>query len=260
MWSPVAYQEAAVLSKEVGEELLSRLEWMAIKPQVVVDLGCGVGELSARLRERYPAATVIAIDASDAMIQQTKRLTSQVLCVQAEASQLPFANQSVDLIAANLLTPWCDDLSSLLQEWRRVLRPDGLLIFTSLGPDTLKEWRPLLNHQIASHCIDMHELGDLILKTGLADPVLDVEYYTITYRTLNHLYQELHASGILLSDTVQANDAALSDEGTWSVTYEAVFAHAFAPANKDEVSASDDGVVRMPLSYLRKRLRSQSGE
>lgn len=251
------YKNSAVAAQEAAKELLSRLEWMTLKPRVIIDLGSGTGEFSTRLQAQYPDSQVLAIDASGHMIQFAKQQTS-VSCIQADAHQLPLANQSVDLIFANLLVPWCADIHNLLKEWCRILRPEGVILFSALGPDTLKEWKDVYHNQIIPHFIDMHDVGDLMLQIGFSDPVLDVNYYTLTYSEIAKLHQELHALGMLHANAklTLSNDEALINN-KWAVTWEIVFAHAFMPPNKDEVSASSDGMVRVPLSHLRKQLQSK---
>lgn len=252
MWSPLDYQQAAVLAQEAAEELQSRLSWLTCQPKVIVDMGCGPGDWSAKLQAQYPQATLIGIDTSSAMLQQAKQ-QDFLRCIEADAGQLPLRAQSVDLIFANLLLPWCQDMLAMLKEWRRVLRPDGVLLITAFGPDTLREWRDVIGDQVLVNCIDIHDIGDALLQAGFAEPVLDVNYYTITYRALSKLSQELQASGMILNtDFPTQHDTALTPEGTWAVTGEIVFAHAFAPSAKPEVGASADGIVRIPLSHLRR--------
>lgn len=230
---------------------------MTLKPRVVLDLGCGTGAWSSRLQVRYPDAAVLALDASEQMIAYTKQHAPKALCICADAGKLPLANQSVDLIFANLLLPWYEDMKSLLHECYRILRPDGLIIFTALGPDTLNEWKDILPPDAAPALIDIHDIGDLMLQLKFADPVLDVDRYTVTYRELGLLFKELQSSGMLAANMEEINLSEIppNEEGVWAVTYEVIFAHAFAPASSDEVSASADGVARIPLAHLRRRLQ-----
>jgi malonyl-CoA O-methyltransferase len=95
--------------------------------------------------------------------------------------------------------PWVSDVESMLREWRRVLRPDGLLVFTSLGPDTLQAWRIYLGDYTIPNFIDMHEIGDMLTRARFSDPVMDVEYYTLTYSEPSTLLSELQASGMLVA-------------------------------------------------------------
>ena len=142
VWSPVDYAKASVLARAVGMEMLARLDWMTLKPRVIVDLGGGTGEMSVRLQQRYQDAHVITLALSEDMLQHAKQHASTLSCVCADAVSLPLPNHSVDLLFANLLVPWQVDIESLC-EWRRVLRPDGLLMFSAFGPDTLKEWQAI---------------------------------------------------------------------------------------------------------------------
>jgi malonyl-CoA O-methyltransferase len=241
-WSPVEYAESSVLAREAGEEMFSRLEWMTLKPRVIVDLGCGTGEMSRKLQERYQDARVISLDSSEDMIEYAKQHHASRLCLCADAASLPLPNQSVDLLFANLLLPFQQDISSLLRECRRVLRPHGLLMFTAFGPDTLRE----IELPVIPGFIDMHDAGDLLLQLKFADPVLDVNYYTLTYREQAKLLKELHVTGML--HEIKSANIPQKEEGKWEVTYEVIFAHAFVP----EITASEDGTVRIPVSSLRR--------
>lgn len=261
MWSPEDYAEAAVIAREAGEEMLARLEWMTIKPNVILDIGCGTGELSAQLQTRYPDAHVLALDHSERMIHYARRYTLFSICGDGET--LPLRNQSVEMIFVNFLLPWHADVKNLLREWRRVLRPNGLLMFTALGPDTLREVRDYFSAEWLPQLVDMHDFGDVLLQVGFADPVLDVSHFTTTYRDQARLIHELRASGMLAGTAVDFPgpvNIAPSANGTWEVTYEVVYAHAFAPAESDTYSVSSDGTVRVPLSQLRHRLSTKSSE
>ncbi len=248
------YADAAVIAREAGDEMLARLELMTVAPKVIVDVGCGTGELSAKLHSRYPQANMIHLDLSELMLAQVK--TSKLVC--ADAEKLPLRDQSVDLVFANLLLPWCHDFAAVLREWRRVLRPEGLLIFSALGLDTLQEWRGLLQEDEIPLLADMHDIGDMLLQEGFTDPVLDVDHYTTTYRDKKRLLHELRASGMWTPADEQradhvANEIKLSDD-VFAVTYEIIHAHTFVPELNSGISPSDDGVVRVPLSHLRQQL------
>lgn len=251
VWSPEEYAEAAVVARKAGTEMLSRLDLMTIKPKVVVDIGCGAGELTALLQKRYPEATVIGLDLDLDMMRDGGKGVADAAC-------LPLPHQSVDILFANFLVPWHADMLALLREWKRVLRPDGALMFSALGPDTLKEWQPNLQPEHIPQFIDMHDIGDVLLHEGFADPVLDVNYYTTSYRDKNRFIHELCASGMWFpGDAKHENFAALESQ-TWDVTYEVVFAHAFKAHERQERSASEDGMVRIPISVLRKQMANKA--
>jgi malonyl-CoA O-methyltransferase len=175
-----------------------------------------------------------------------------VVIVCAQAEKLPLQDQSMDLIFANLLLPWHADVEQLLWEWRRVLRADGLLMLTALGPDTLQEWEGVFPAPSIPQRIDMHDVGDMLVRAGFADPVLDVDYYTLTYNDKEKLIFELYSSEMLIP-SVDLSAQIPPDERSWSVTYEIIYAHAFAPQPHDASSLRQDGLVKIPLSHLRKK-------
>jgi len=257
--SPADYATAAALARAVGEQMLARLEWVALQPSVIVDVGCGVGHFGALLQQRYPTAKIMATDIAYPMLQYAKQQAHQSSWICADASVLPFRDHSVDLVFANLVLPWCADLEKSLREWRRILRPEGLLMFTSLGPDTLRAWRDDLANITIPDFIDMHNIGDVLTRARFADPVMDVEYFTLTYRKLTDLFHELHASGMLniaddhYEQLVAMGQARCTTEGIWSVNYEVVYGHAWGPSETVEQVADEFGTVRIPLSHLRRR-------
>jgi len=238
-----------VLAREVGMEMISRLDWMSLQPKVIVDLGGGTGEMSGELQKRYQDAEVITLDSSEDMVKAAKQFAPSLSCVCGDALSLPFLDHSVDMIFANLLIPWEENVDSLLRECNRVLTKDGLILFSALGLDTLKEWGTIkLKQCVIPHFIDMHDVGDLMLQV-FADPVLDVDYYTMTYRDPSSLLSELQKTGMI--DAIPHDH----EEVTREVTYEVIFAHAFKKEQSETASASSDGIVRVPLSHLRRQLR-----
>lgn len=244
-WSPEKYAESSVLYNECGKEMLARLDWMTLAPKVIIDAGCGIGELSADLQVRYPDAHILAIDASLPMLEHPAP-SQKTARICADATNLPVTNASVDLLAANFLLPWHAQLQKLFHEWHRVLCPEGLITFTSLGPDSLRELRPLCETAaIIPRLIDMHDIGDMLVQEGFADPVLDVEYYTLSYREKQKLINEMCALGIL------HNDAVLADCTEWSITFEIIHGHAWKP-EKNGFAPDSDGIARIPVSSLRR--------
>lgn len=251
MWSPSEYAECAVIAQEAGAEMLERLDWVTLQPKMILDVGCGAGAMSTQLQKRYPDARVVGVDASAEMCAAA--LQQGIECLQADAADIPLPSATVDMIFANLLTPWCADLPALFKEWRRLLRPDGLLIFTGLGPDTLSEYQPVFGLQNMPQLVDMHEVGDLLLAAGFADPVMDINYLTTVYKEKNRFLHELVSTGML----VQGLDISVepNSEGVCEAVYEIYFAHAFMPAQGDEYAADSDGVARIPLSALRRQAK-----
>jgi malonyl-CoA O-methyltransferase len=191
----------------VRSRLLERLDLIKLTPSVVLDLGCGTGPASRALQQRYPQAQIIAMDAAFGMLQYSAKQRSvmqrlfakDVSRVCADAFRLPLKTASVDLAFSNLMLQWCDPPDVVFTELRRVLKPDGVLLFSSFGPDTLRElrqaWSAVDERTHVNRFIDMHDLGDAMLRAGLAEPVLDVERFTLTYADVMTLMRELKAIG-----------------------------------------------------------------
>ena len=253
--SPVDYAEASILAREVGGEMLSRLDWVTLKPRVIVEAGCKTGWVSARLAERYPDAVIAAVDLSAPMLKWSQQQKVPAVCLQAEVNALPFQTASVDLVCANLVLPWVADYQAALKEWRRVLKPNGLLMLTAFGLDTLCEWRDMFFEEHLPNLWDMHDLGDGLAQQGFEEPVLDVSHYTMTYREKEKFIHELRATGMLVGapDLRGLQAVHLSEGDVLSVTYEVAYAHAFAPALR-ATGTSSAGVVSIPLSALRRQL------
>jgi malonyl-CoA O-methyltransferase len=252
---PAGYAQAAALANTVGEEMLARLDLVTLQPQRVLDVGCGTGYFVGALQQRFPQAQIIALDVAYPMLQFAQDQASVAFCICADAYALPFADQSVDLIFANLLLPWCQNLEKLMREWRRVLSKDGLLMFSSFGPDSLRLWREELGNLMLPDFLDMHELGDVLTKSRFCDPVMDVDYYTLTYRSATDLCRELKHNGILLHDdfTLQNPQAGLNAEGVHEAVFEIVYGHAWGPDVMVDQVADEMGVINIPLARLRRR-------
>ncbi|MCD6039040.1 MAG: bioC [Gammaproteobacteria bacterium] len=243
------YEAAAVLAREVGEQIVMRLDLVALKPSRIIEVGCGTGYCTQLLKKRYPTAELSATEDSLAMLDHAKMSApSKIhwLCTSPDA--LPVGDHTVDLIVGNLILPWCIDLTKVLKEWQRVLRPEGLLMFSSFGPDTLCE----LAEQTLQlpHFLDMHHLGDALTHTGFADPVLDVDYFTLTYREQHLLQKELESTGFISRGQV-ISSLKKNKEGIIPLTYEIIYGHTWNP-EKNQPAFTKESVVKFPLEYLRK--------
>jgi malonyl-CoA O-methyltransferase len=245
------YDAAAFLQKEVGERLLERLDLMANVPARVLDVGCGTGRPTRELQKRYPKAAIIGADLAPAMLKMAAKkqpwLGKRVEFVCAEASQLPLADASFDLIYASLILQWCEDLDATLLEWRRLLKPHGLLLFSTLGPDTLKElraaWGEVDGFNHVNRFLDMHDVGDALIRAGFVEPVMDVEHITLTYGDATGLMRDLKTigahnvtagrrRGLMGRGRLKAFSAAYEKfrrEGRLPATYEVVYGTAWAP-------------------------------
>ena len=265
------YDAAAVVQSEIRQRLLERLDIVKLQPQVVLDLGSGTGLSTKALRQRYPVQ-VVAFDVSSAMLRQAGKqqsLLRRFQRVQGDAHRLPFRSDTVDLVFSNLLLEWCHDPDQVFREIRRVMKPGGLLTFTTLGPDTLREvrdsWRGIDAHTHVHRFIDMHDIGDALMRLGYAEPVMDTERLTVTYPGLPALMSELRAtgSGNLAAGAArgltgrrrwrqfEAAGAALTKSGVISASVEVVYGQAWAGAPTAVRETGSE--VRVPLSALTRR-------
>lgn len=265
------YDEAAVLQARVREQMIARLDWIAFTPDVVLDLGCGTGHGALALAARWPGARVIAADFAPGMLRELARRDAGSRCERlcADARSLPLADASVDLVFSNLMLPWCDDPDALFAEVVRVLRPRGLFCFTTLGPDTLVElraaWRAADAHEHVIPFTDMHDIGDGLIRAGLAEPVLDVSRYTLTYGDLPSLMKDLRqtgarnaASGRTRGLTTPARLEAVASayeafrrDGSLPASCEVVFGQAWGALERDEAAP---GEVSVPVAAIRRRV------
>lgn len=273
-----SYDDASVLQREIGSRLIERLDYVRLTPQTVLDLGCGTGNGLDALTRRWRRARIIALDLAEAMLQRARRRGSWLnrprpLCADLEA--LPLADDSVDLIVSNATLQWAGDLAAAFTEMRRVLRPSGLLMFTTFGPDTLIELRRAWAAADAgayphvSPFLDMHDIGDALLRAGFADPVMDAERITMTYATVRALMRDLKAIGArnALSDrsramTGRATFAAMEKayeherrDGRLPSSWEVVYGHAWIPdaAQAPAQRKTPDGVA-IPLDSIPRRV------
>jgi malonyl-CoA O-methyltransferase len=245
-----SYEQHDALQQEVQQLLLDRLGFYLETPQRVLDVGAGTGRGSALLKERYGKAEVIAVDLAVPMLQAAKKHSRwlkpfQRVC--ADATALPFPDHSVDVLHSNLCFQWIDDLAALFGECARVLKPGGLLAFSTFGPDTLKElraaWASADQQSHVSRFLDMHDVGDALIAAGLRDPVLDVDRFTLTYSSPAMLLKELKGLGATHADSARERhltgkshyrrmlDAyeTMRVDGRIPATWEVVTAHAWGP-------------------------------
>ncbi len=196
------YDSAAVLQSEVRTRLLERLQLVRDAPQTILDLGAGTGFASRELKKRFRNSEVIALDFALPMLQQARRRQSvfrRFGRVCASAIALPLRDNSIDWCVSNLMLPWSDVPDPIFAAVNRVLKPNGLFSFTTFGPDTLHElrnaWAKVDRGPHVHRFIDMHDLGDALLRAGFAEPVMDVERIVLTYDQLPQLFRELKQTG-----------------------------------------------------------------
>ncbi|AMN48441.1 malonyl-CoA O-methyltransferase [Steroidobacter denitrificans] len=268
------YDTAAVVAREIDARLLERLDVVRMQPARILDLGAGTGQASRALKQRYRAAQVIALDLSPAMLRASRRrqgLRRRFQRAAADAHRLPIRTGSIDLVFSNLMLQWCHDPDTVFQEVRRVLKPQGLFIFTTLGPDTLMElrraWRTVDDHIHVHRFIDMHDLGDALMRARFADPVMDMERLSVTYPDLDTLLRDLQACGArniaqgrlrgltgrARFQAVRAHEALALREGVLPVSVELVYGQAWAGEPRPKRQAEPE--FRIPIQAIGRRGR-----
>lgn len=263
-----SYDKSAVLQQEVNHHLLERFDYINFNPTTIIDIGAGTGYATQALRKRFPKAGMFALDLAFSMLKIAasrqsiwSKLKNKITFVNADAESLPFADNSVDLIYSNLTLQWVNDLDLALSECRRVLRPGGMLLFSTFGPDTLKElrasWQKVDQYSHVNAFLDMHDVGDAMVRARFAEPVMDVETFTLTYKDVYGLMRDLKAIGAhnVTSQrakglTGKAHFKALEqhyepfrNDGVLPASYEVVYGHAWAPQE-------DHHQVQIPIDDL----------
>lgn len=250
---------AAFLDREIEKRMAERLEYIRHEPQRILDGGIGSGASLAPLRARFPKAALVGLDVSLERIRAVRPLAlterarqffsgRTVRAVCGDLNLLPFAGGTFDLVWSNLALPFAADTLEAFREWHRVLRVGGLLMFSTYGPDTLKELREAFAaadaHLHVHGFIDMHDLGDMLVATGFAEPVMDMELLTLTYTDVGALASDLRRSGQINAIatrsrglmTPRARDRMLTAyerfrrQDRLPATVEVIYGHAWKPA------------------------------
>ncbi len=229
---------------------MEKLEIVKINPQFILDAGTGTGSAIPTLFKRYKKASVVALDLSENMLQKSSQQgsflrTPHLVC--ADIEKLPFADNVFDLVFSSLSLQWCNDLNAALLEAKRVLKPGGLFVFSTFGPDTLKElrssWASVDNANHVNQFIDMHDIGDALLFDGFAEPVMEAEVLTVTYNSVDEIMFDLKAIGANVtaqrSRTGLGGKAALQklrknyeqfrQNNVLPASYEIIYGHAWKP-------------------------------
>jgi malonyl-CoA O-methyltransferase len=196
------FDAADFVHRHASNGLYERMSPMLVDVTRILDAGAATGAASRELARRYRGSHVISLDHSLEMLKKAKKGRSRFARVselQANALALPLPPGSIDLVFANMLLPWIDDFGRLFAEINRALRKDGLFVFSALGPDSLRElrqaWAEVDSDEHVNAFMDMHDVGDALIKGGMREPVLDVDYLTVTYRDADALFGDLTLAG-----------------------------------------------------------------
>lgn len=282
---PAHIAESSFLRREIAARMHERLALVRIAPACVLDAGCGEGMDLSTLQKRFPQATLFGLDAAPPMLEQAQRhqhaarsamsrllqqwvpsarnkdASAGLLC--GNFSQLPLAANAVDVVWSNLALHWHPQPDQVFVEWRRVLRTDGLLMFSCFGPDTFKEVRAAFaavdNEPHTLPFVDMHDFGDMLVNAGFSTPVMDMETLTVTYGSVDKLLADVRAwggnpldsrrRGLMSRHAWQRVRQALEQnrrsDGTIPLTFEVIYGHAFRPAPRK--TASGEAIIRFDL-------------
>ena len=275
-----SYLAAAALQNIVQDQLLERLAAIKSPPQRILDIGSGPGRGALALRKAFPNAQIVALDFALPMLAQIPVKSRwnpfsepAIHRIAGDAAMLPLAGGCANVLFSNLCIQWCLDLAPLFAEWRRVLKQDALLAFTSFGPDTLIElrqaWAQVDQGAHVNQFFDMHDIGDALLRAGFKDPVLSTERYTLSYPSVRALLAELKAIGatnaLNARRTGLGGKAAIAQmiqrypvdaDGRVSATYEVVFAQAHAPAHGVPIRGAGAEIASVPVSAITRRGRA----
>ncbi len=253
------YDADAVLQREICSRMLERLDFIRLQPVRILDAGSGTGWGARQLQQRYTSAQIVALDIALGMLHQIRSHArwwhkllggkeQSALCADVEA--LPLAPASVDLVWSNLALQWCNDLPQTFVELHRTLKVDGLIMFSTFGPDTLKELRAAFHaadgYNHINRFADMHDLGDMLVAAGFAEPVMDMEYITLTYDDVKAAMQDLRGIGAHNATAGRVpgmmgkaawgrmvqHYESLRRDGKLPATFEVIYGHAWKPQPK----------------------------
>lgn len=282
------YDQAAALQREVGARLSETLDYLEERvPDVVVDVGCGPGHLSASMQKRWPRAQVIALDLAPPMLRQARenfggggwrpRLLGgarrpEPVC--ADARALPLRDASVDVLFSNLCLQWVEDLPAVFAGFRRVLKPGGLLLVSTFGPDTLFELRGAFAEADAAPHVSpfasIAQFGDALIAAGFKNPVLDRDEFVLGHPDLGHLMRELRTLGATnasverrrsltgrarFARAAEAYEPLRGADGRLPATWEVIYAHAWGPEPGTPIRVGGVDEVQVPVSSIRVRPR-----
>lgn len=201
--------------------ILARLQPVLLDTSIILDLGAATGGATAALKKQYGRARIVSVDLSQQMLRccaKKRRRWSRAAEVQGDAASLPFAENSFDLVFANLLMPWVDTPATVLKEIARVLRPGGVFAFATLGPDSLARlghaWAQVDSEPHVNLFADMHDIGDALMHAGFSAPVLDVDHLSVRYDNPQKLFRDLAATGA--RNALQHRRRSLTGKGRFS--------------------------------------------
>lgn len=268
------FNKSSFFYQEIGNRLIDRLQICKLRPDTILDLGCKTGYMSTLLHKKYPDAEIYSLELSNEMLGKFKVNTNQKLNRKLCTSytNLPFANDSFDLVVSNLQLHWNNDFQIVLNACQRVLSKHGLLMFSALGMQSFTElraaWSAIDSHVHVHDFLDFIELGSYLLKTQWCDPVVDKENITIKYNKILDLYQDLKSlgatnshvkrnKGLTTKRTMQRVSikykALFEDNETIPVTCEVIYGHAIKKQAVNQEISTEIKEIFIPIKKLFKK-------
>jgi len=264
------YDEFAVLQHQIIDNLVDRLEFVKIDPKLIMDLGSGTCRAGQLLQRKYKKTKIINLDFSENMLLQgqiknknflqwVRRKKDMYIC--SDFEKLPFAKNIFDMVWSSSSIQWASDIDQLLKGVFNALKPGGLFILSSFGPETLVELnqisKKIFNKSTTSHFIDMHDLGDLLLNLGFQNPVLDREIFVMTYQHPSDLFKDLKRIGATSGnmddfkgmksrgylEKIINEYSNYKKDNLYPASYEVIYAHAWKPDITESLK---------PISFIKK--------
>ena len=235
------YHDSAGVAHHSAELLVERLLCWKTMPSRVLDLGAGTGFVTEHLLSMHDQVEVHALDCAESMLERVPK-SARVTKMVANARSMPCRDNQYDAVLANMVLPWCAHWPDVFAEIKRVLRPGGMFLFTTLSPYSWQH--DVLNwgeHGCWRDLPDMDVVGDVLLRQGYADTVMDRMMVTFAFDDVVHMRDCLLRSGWLMAEPLLGRRAMASDP---KLTIEIIFGHTL----KSIKSPHGGAEISVPLS------------
>jgi malonyl-CoA O-methyltransferase len=272
-WRRAAPARAPWLHEEVGRRMAERLEWIRLEPRSWADWEPVRGGIEAHrlVAARYPKAQCWVVEQDPAREAAARRELARPWW-RLGAPPVQFGGlpaEGVQMLWANMALHMAHDPEALIGQWRRALAVDGFVMFSCLGPDTLRELRALYTRQgwpaPAHEYTDMHDWGDMLVHAGFAEPVMDMERITLTWETAGRMLAELRELGANLHRgrhpalrgrgwrrrLEEEMGALRNPDGRLALTFEIVYGHALKPVPRIRAAGESAMAVEDLQAMLR---------